>query len=175
MVDWLNKLSEYLYVDYYHVARANHGQIRPFGTKANQFQEEDMERIVVTYIHDMLGRNERINIPIFDKDSVEFKIFDYNVIGLHGHKTKNIKTVIKDKSNQHRKFYDYAYLGHLHHAETITVGEGETNNCEVLLVPSVMGADSYSDDLMTGSKAGARLDIFEKDKGRAIGYNILLN
>jgi len=175
MVDWLNKLSEYIYIDYYHVPQSNHSQIRPFGTKANQFPDEDMERIIIVYIHDMLKNNNRITVSTFDKDFIEFSIFNYNVIGVHGHKIKNIKNTIKDLSQQHRKFYDYCFMAHLHHSESLSISEGETNNCEVLLIPSVMGADEYSDTLMTGSKAGARLDIFEENKGRTITYNISLN
>ena len=175
MVEWLNKLSEYVYVDYYHVNQSNHSQIRPFGTMANQFQDEDMERIIITYIHDMLQNNNRINVHMFDKDFVEFNVFNFDIISQHGHKIKNIKNAIRDLSILHRKFYSYAYFAHLHHSESIVVAEGETNNCEVLLIPSVMGADDYSDDLLTGSKAGARLDIFTEKEGRKITYNIILN
>ena len=175
MVEWLNKLSEFIYIDYYHVSQSNHSQIRPFGTMANQFQEEDMERIIITYIHDMLKNNDRITVHMFDKDYIELNIFKYNVIGKHGHKVKNIRSTIKDLSMQHRKFYDFVYLAHLHHLESIAVAEGETNNCEVLLIPSVMGTDEYAEDLMTGSKAGARLDIFTENEGRRITYNIILN
>ena len=176
MAEWLNKLSQYIYVDYYHVSECNHSQIRPFGTKTTQFPKEDMEKIVITYIHDVLKSNERIKVHNeFDDDFIEFKIFNYNVIAKHGHTIKNFKNIIKDLSIQHRKFYDYCYLGHVHHSESITISEGVNNNCELLIIPSIMGSDSYSDKLMVGAKAGARLDIFINGEGHSITYNINLN
>ena len=175
MSEWLNTLSKYLYIDYYHVSECNHSQIRPLGTKANQFPKEDMEKIIMTYIHDVLKNNNRIKIHMFNDDFIEFKIFNYNVIAKQGHNIKNYKNIIKDLSMQHRKFYDYCYLGHVHHGESVTVSEGNNNNCEVLIIPSIMGSDEYSDRLMLGAKAGARLDIYTPQDGRIIGYNIKLN
>ena len=49
------------------------------------------------------------------------------------------------------------------------------NVVEMIKIPSIMGSDDYSDYLMTGSKAGAVINIFEEGKGRTTQYNIILN
>lgn len=75
----------------------------------------------------------------------------------------------------HREFIDYIYLAHYHHNMNLTVSEGINNNCEVIIIPSAMGSDEYSDSLMTGAKASALLDIYVKNQGRKLQYNIFLN
>jgi hypothetical protein len=74
-----------------------------------------------------------------------------------------------------RKFFDYLYISHFHHGSSLTVGETETNNVEVIQLDSIMGSDEYSDSLMTGAKAGANLSIYEEGKGRTISYSFILN
>jgi len=175
IVSWLNKLSEYVEITYYQAPYSNHSQIRPFGTKANEFANEDMEKIIFTYIHDVLIHNPRINVVECEDKYVMFKIFNYNVVASHGHGIKNINSFISDISNKYRIFFDYAFVAHKHEDGIITVGEGITNNCQIIRVPSIMGTDDYADDLFVGSKAGATLIEFTEKQGKRKTYDIILN
>ena len=173
---WLNELSKGVEnLDFHFVPSANHSEIRPFNTSRGQFPHEDLEKIIMHYTHDVLADNKKINIPLYDSGIIEFDIFDYNVMALHGHQIKGKKNIIKDYSLIKKKFYDYCLLGHYHHGNSLTVGENVDNNMEILQIPSVMGSDEYSDTLMTGSKAGAVLYVFEKGKGKTITYDLTLN
>ena len=177
MAEWLNTLSEYVYIDYIHVPTANHTEIRMFNQKARE-TDENLERVIVNYIHDLLRNNERIDVRITTEDNknyVDFDVLGYNFIALHGDGIKNIKNSIKDLSMLHRKFYDYVIMGHYHSGMETTVFEGETNNMEVLVTPSIVGSDTYSDSLMVGSKSSAKLYVFEEGKGHTQSYNIILN
>lgn len=177
MAEWLNTLSQYVYIDYIHVPTANHTEIRMFNQKARE-TDENLERVIVNYIHDLLRTNERVNVRITTEDNknyVDFNILEYNFIALHGDGIKNIKNSIKDLSMLHRKFYDYVIMGHYHSGMETTVFEGETNNMEVLVTPSIVGSDTYSDSLMVGSKSSAKLYVFEEGKGHTQSYNIILN
>lgn len=174
IVEWLNELSKYVEVTYHHVRSSNHTEIRPFNTKAGQFPMEDLERIIIMYIHDMLKDNPRVIIPEYKHDFVSFDVVGYKVMAKHGHKIKNIREAIKSLSMLHRTFIDYLLMAHYHHGEDITVHEGDTNNCKVIAVPSIMGSDSLSDTMMVGSKPGASLLVFEEGKGKTIGYDITL-
>lgn len=175
MVAWLNKLSEYVCITYYQAPFANHSQIRPFGTKANEFANEDMEKIIFAYIHDILESNERINVVECEDKHIIFKIFHYNIIACHGHDVKNPETFIKDISHKYRIFFDYAFFAHKHSGTLQTVGEGVSNNIDVIRVPSIMGSDDYADDLLVGSKAGATLIEFTEKQGKRKTYDIILN
>ncbi len=175
MASWLNELSRYVEIEYIHVPSANHTEIRPFNSKRGQFPEEDLEKVIMNYIHDSLLDNNRIEIPINKNGIVPFKIVGYDAIALHGHQLKNKQNAIKDLSFQYHKFFNYLYLGHFHHSDYMTTGATESANCEMIQVPSVMGSDTYSDSLGLAAKAGATFDIFEKGKGRTAQYNITLN
>lgn len=175
MAAWLNEMSKYVRVTYHHVPSSNHSQIRPFSSGRHDFPSEDMEKIIVHYIHDVLEDNDRVEVPIYKNDLIKFKIFDYNIGALHGHQLKNNKSAIKDLSLLHKTFFDYLFVSHFHHGNALTVGEGETNNIEIIQVPSVMGSDEFSDGLMIGAKASATFHVFEENKGRVAQYNILLN
>lgn len=175
IASWLNKLSEYVNITYYQTIYSNHSQIRPFGTKANDFVNEDMEKIIYAYVHDMLENNPRITVVDNKSKYIIFKIFKYNIIACHGHDIKNLDDFIKDASEKYRIFFDYAYFAHKHSLGMKAVGEGFTNNCEVINVPSIMGSDDYADSLFVGSKAGATLIEYTEQQGKRKIYDIILN
>jgi hypothetical protein len=99
----------------------------------------------------------------------------HEFVANHGHQVKNVNSFLKDMSNFRRKFYDFYISAHKHHGEETTLCEGYDNNCELLLIPSIMGSDEYSDSLLLGGKAGAKLFIFEKGKGKTVTFSIKLN
>jgi hypothetical protein len=175
IVAWLNKLSEYVEITYYQAPYANDSQIRPFGTKANEFANEDMEKIIFAYIYDILKDNPRINVVECEDKYIIFKIFNYNIIACHGHDIRDINGFLKDISSKYRIFFDYGFFAHRHSSNIKTVSEGLTNNCEVINIPSIMGTDDYADDLFVGSKAGATLIEFTEKQGKRKTYDIILN
>ena len=174
MAKFLNKISEDLEIEYHHVLTGNHSEVRAFGDKTFTF--ENMERVIIEYIRDVLENNKRITIPKYNGKFVDFKIFDYNIYAQHGQKVRNPKRVVADVSQQLRKFIDCAYFGHIHHEQTITTNEAPTHDCEVIYIPSIIGSDEYCDDnFFGGSKASAKLDIYEEGKCRKGSFKIILN
>ena len=174
MVKFLNRLSEELEITYHHVLEGNHSEIRSFGDRT--WTCENMERIIITYIKDMTENNPRIIVPEYNGQYCSYDILGYNIYARHGHRKINENKVIGDVTLKLKKFIDYVYFGHLHHSKRKTVSTGDTNNKEVIYLPSIMGEDEYSQDFMFGgSKACAVLDIFEENKGIKCTYNILVN
>jgi hypothetical protein len=175
LVSWLNALSEYVEIEYYQTQSSNHTQLRNFGSKSNEFADEDMERIIFAYVKDMLKDNKRIRIHEGKDKYLIFKIFHYNVVAYHGHNLKDPYSFLKNASDKYKLFFDYAFLAHRHHTAIKSVGEGKSNNCEVINIPSIMGCDEYADNLMTGSKSGAILIEFTEKQGKRKTYDIILN
>lgn len=170
----LNEISSVCEVEYYHTMASNHTQMRNLGTKANELRAEDVEFIIGNYIKDLLKDNYRVTVNLTDKEYQSFELVGQNIIALHGHQIKNIKKVINDLSQLHRKFYDIALLGHLHGGQSISVGEGN-GNTEVKIVPSIVGSDPYSDTLMVGSKSMSKLYKIERNYGITEEYTFVLN
>ena len=172
----MNKLSKYCEIEFIQVCFSNHDQLRFIGTKASEFANEDLGKILFAYLTDILSLNDRVKIlGDVDKDYVEFKIFDFECIALHGHQVNNIASISKDLTNRNRKFYDYVMLAHSHSAKELIAAEGEHHNIEVLVAPSFIGSCPYADKLMVGSKAGCKVFEFDSKYGHTASYNIILN
>lgn len=173
---FLNELSAYTRIRYIHVPSANHTQIRPLGSKANEIASEDMEKIIVNYIRDVLKENDRIDVAWqTDDDAVEFKIFDFNCVAIHGHQIKNVSNTVKDLSNLRRRFYDYVFCGHRHSANEIISAEGKYHNIELLTCPAFIGSDPHSDRCMVGAKPMVKLYEFDRKEGHVSSKNLILN
>ena len=176
IADFLNKLSQYCYIDFLQVLYSNHDQLRPLGTKASELGAEDMGKILFAYLQDVLADNPRVSI-VGDKEHeyLEFKIFDFNCIAMHGHQVKDVKNLYKDLANRHHKFYDYIFLGHTHSTKELVNAEGAHHECKTCVVGSFVGSCVYADSLFVGSKASVRIYEFDEVEGQVASYQIILN
>lgn len=176
LAQFLNELSAYTFIDFYAVSAANHSQTRPLGSKASELATEDVERIIINYISDMLLNNPRVWAHTdMSRDYVCFKIFDYNIIAMHGHQIKDKNNAIKDMSALCQKFYDYMFMGHYHSRQEICVGEKDGHNIEVLISPALIGSCQYSDKMMTGAKSAACIYEFDERHGHTGTKTFILN
>ena len=175
IIDWLGELSRFVEIDYYSVMSSNHSQIRPYSSKPSEFVSEDMERVILAMLSKAFEDNDRVNIHTTDQKYTRLQIFNYDIILLHGHETKDYGNLLQNLSWQHKWFFDYAITGHLHKGGVISAGESLNNNCEVIRCPSVMGSDEYSDSLFVGAKPGAILIKFTKEQGKRSVEDIILH
>ena len=177
VANFLNQLSAYCYIDYYHTPTSNHAQIRPLGTKASELGAEDMEYVIGHYIADMLKNNNRTTVHLNDgHDYIEIPIFGFNVVAEHGHAIKNLNTALRDRSMTYRKLIDYILVGHWHNGKVIPGNEHENHDTEVLMCPSFQGTDPYAyNKLGLSSKAACKLFVFDKKYGCIGSEKFILN
>lgn len=173
----LNELSAYTNITYYHTPSANHTQLRVLNAKASELADEDLEYLMGNYIKDLCANNERITVHLAKEgnDFIEIYIPGNEIIAMHGHQLKNIENAVKDISILHKKFYDTVILGHYHSGKEIPSHEGILGDAEVLISPSFVGSDPYSDKLYKGSKACVKVYGFDKLFGHTETYKIILN
>lgn len=173
----LRELSIYTKIEYYHAPSANHTQIRPLGTKASEIADEDLEFLIGNYIKDLCCGNERISVHLAEegKQYIEIPIMGNEIIAMHGHQLKNVENSIRDLSMLRRSFIDYLILGHFHSGKEIPSFEGCCNDTEILVSPSFVGSDPYSDSLMKGSKASVKIYGFSSVYGHTETYKFILN
>lgn len=177
IANFLNELSAYTQIEYYHVPSANHSQTRPLGTKANEIPGEDLEYVISNYIMDLVRNNERINVHLAGEgcEYVKVDIFGFNILAMHGHQIRNIENSIRDLSVLTQQPLDYLMLGHYHSGKEIPAYEGITNDCEILIASSFIGSDPYSDKLMKGCKASVKIYGFDEIYGHTESYKCILN
>ena len=172
---WLITLEEALDIQIRVCAvRGNHGEIRPLGSKAGQFPEENMERIVMHYLHARLH-----NVPnfiILDNDAPLVKsveVCGYHFVLTHGQQT-NIESMAKDYVNLYKKPVDAFIVGHWHKSQTFSSGILPEGNVLVECIPSFCGIDPYAQSKGYGAYAGATAILMEEGYGRKCVYPIVL-
>ena len=172
---FLNELSKYCYIEYYHCPTSNHSQTRPLGTKASEVASEDVEYIICNYIKDVLVNNDRITVNTnFGYEYIEIPIFDFKTIAMHGHTIKNIDNALKDLTYHKKTFYTTVFLAHFHAAKMGVVGEMSDTDCEVIVCPSFIGSCPYSDTLLKGAKPSCCIFGYDEQYGHTETYKIFL-
>lgn len=175
IANFLNELSKYCYIDYYHCPTSNHSQTRPLGTKASEIASEDVEYIICNYIKDVLINNERIKVNTnFGYEYIEIPVFDFKTIAMHGHTIKNIDNALKDLTYHKKTFYTTVFLAHYHAAKIGTVGEMLDTDCEVIVCPSFIGSCPYSNKLLKGAKPSCCIFGYDEQYGHTETYKIFL-
>lgn len=177
IANFINQISAYCVVDYYHAPSANHSQLRPLGSKDSEIADEDLEFIIGNYIRDLCVNNDRVHVHLA-KDGEQY--IDINVPGSvivagHGHTIKNISTALRDLSMLQQRDIDYLMLGHFHGSKQFSVNEAFCSDKEVIICPSFCGSDPYADSIFKGSKAAAKIFGFDKISGLVEEYKFVLN
>ncbi len=174
---FLNSVSKFVKVKYYHVPAANHTQLRFLGSKANEIADEDLEYLIGNYIKDLCADNKRICVNLADEGEqyIDIPIYGYDIGAMHGHQVKNPETLLKDFNAKRDLLYDYLVIGHYHNGRELSGSERSMNDSEVLVCPSFMGSDPYADRLMRGSKAAVKIFGFDELYGHTETYKIILN
>ena len=174
---FLNNISKYAHINYYHIISSNHSQMRYLGTKASELMGEDMEYIIGHYIKDSLVNNKNVDVFVDEEasDYKEFEIQNYKIIAMHGHQVKDINTVLNNISSKKNEMIDYVLLGHQHNHKVVTGNDGCTYDTEVLVSPSFVGSDPFADSIMKGSKAAVMIYGFHEYEGHNETYKFILN
>ena len=170
---FLNNLSQYVNVDYYHVPTANHTQTRPLGTKASEIPDEDLEYVIGHYIYDLLRMNERVRVNIVENGDqfIKIDIHDYDVYAMHGHQFKSgFNNALPNFESWLHGNVDYLILGHYHSGMEMVVGDRGTSNCEIIVAPGFVGSDPYSDSLFKGAKPACCIYGFDSVYGHTETY-----
>lgn len=175
IANFLNELSKYCYIEYYHTPTSNHSQVRPLGTKASEIASEDVEYIICNYIKDVLVNNDRITVNTnFGYEYIEIPIFNFKTIAMHGHTIKNIDNALKDLTYHKKTFYTTVFLAHYHASKMGVVGEMSDTDCEVIVCPSFIGSCPYSNSLLKGAKPSCCIFGYDEQYGHTETYKIFL-
>lgn len=177
MIEWLNKISKHIPLTYHHVISSNHTEVRFLNQPAGSFPDEDLEKVIIHMIAGSFRNNDRVTVPIYSTDYIYFTVNNKNIFACHGHQFRNKKKneVLKELSILHGIDIDILILGHDHHEEITTVGEKDSGNIKVVMLPAIMGSDTFSDKLLTGSKAGATFIEINNNKKGLTTTEVILN
>ena len=142
---------------YYHDVLDNHSRLEP--RKEDSLDLESLVRIIPWYLKERLKDNQDI---IFDKeclstDIATFKVFNFNVAALHGHKDKPSK-VVDNVTNMLGSKHDLILTAHRHH-----FAAEEEHNCIRVSNGCLLGVDDYAENLRLLSKPSQTFIISTPD------------
>lgn len=169
LANWLNELSKYVKIEFQMVLDSNHCQLRQLGQPKNTFKDDNLSKVIFTFLKIRLKDNNRIIIHENPTGYIYDDICGYKILGIHG-EIKDMSKGIREFSSMYNVNLNYLIGGHIHHSK----GEEVGFDTEVINIPSIIGIDDYSVSLRKCSNAGAKLLCFEKNRGKTIEYNIKL-
>lgn len=170
---WIDAMSVFAEVDVY-CSTGNHSEIRPLRSKNREFEEENLEKIILWYLDARLRNNENVFVDSKCRRYVLVEIEGYNFLLLHGDEEKNIDQIAKEAINTYSEQIDFFVCGHKHKEQEYPMGMTDSGNSIVIRVPSICGVDKYAQSKGYGGKPGAIAMVIEKDYGRRCVYPIQL-
>lgn len=176
LIGFLEVLVEltHVHINLFDVVYSNHSMPRFL---QNYDIREDLGYTINRYIRTGLRNNENIDIysPLDGDICLDFNIWDFNIIGFHGHTEKNQNEAIKNFTVERRKLYDYAVNGHLHSNQKTSIALDGLHDIENIQFPSFCGDDPYANSIHKISKGSCMICGFDKDFGYIESYKIILN
>lgn len=176
LIGFLEVLIEktHIHINLFDVVYGNHSMPRFL---QNYDMREDLGYTINRYIRTGLRNNKNIDIysPLDGDMYLDFNIWDFNVIGFHGHTEKNQSEAIKNFTIQRRKLYDYSVCGHLHSNQKTAISLDGLHDVENIQFPSFCGDDPYANSIHKISKGSCMICGFDKDFGFIESHKIILN
>lgn len=167
IAEFMTELSKDVLVNYYSV-EDNHSRVEP--NKKDSLSTESFSRIIDWYLKERLINNK--NIKFFENylgdDIASFKVYDYQVVAVHG--DRDPQKGIVDKLNSYLQTHvDLIISAHMHHFSA-----DENNFTEFYCNGSLIGQDQFAADLRLLSKPSQLMFICTPENVSSVLYKIKL-
>ena len=149
----------------------NHDNVRSL-TSRPMFEGENLTKIVVEFIKLRLQDLDWITVDDYQDVAIK-NIQGVNVMFQHG-EDKDLKTTMDYFSNLYNIDVDEIVAGHLHRAESKTVGITELGDRQLTRVGSIVGTDSYAKQIRASARPSCYIALYEEDNGKTWSRNYYL-
>lgn len=149
----------------------NHDTVRSL-TSRPMFEGENLTKIVVEFIKLRLQDLDWITVDDYQDVAIK-NIQGVNVMFQHG-EDKDLKTTMDYFSNLYNIDVDEIVAGHLHCAESKTVGITELGDRQLTRVGSIVGTDSYAKQIRASARPSCYIALYEEDNGKTWSRNYYL-
>lgn len=170
MSEWLNKLSEYVTIDYRSVT-GNHSEQRPLHSGRSEFREENVEVLSTWYIKSRLANNPNVVVHEI-KPTIYFDVLDTKILAVHGQEEKNLMKSLQEYQDIYNVKVHIMKSGHLHHFHGKTVNADGIRNVEFVQSPSIASFNDYALSKKKTSVPGSLITLIRKDYGKVCTYDI---
>lgn len=169
---WIAELSRYAnYVKVYSVT-GNHSEIRPLKSKHREFEDENLERIILWYMEARLKDISNIRVHADCKRMKKVDVLGKAFLLLHGDGDQKIENISRDAVNLYGEHIDYFICGHLHRDETRLNGVTSSGNSMIIRTPSLCGMNEYAQQKGFGGRAGAVAMVVSTQENECCMYHL---
>ena len=159
----VNKIRYYSVTD-------NHSRTNK--NKKDHIEAENFNRIVQWYLKERFKDHSSVEIKdtyIGSHQELEIgkaELFDSVILFSHGHHD-NPRSIVQDLTLMVKDFPTAVFMGHLHKNF-----HDEIHSVDLIMSPSLIGANEYAKSIRRTSKPSQKISIFENYDGKAILSNV---
>lgn len=170
IAEWLNKLSEYVTVDYRSVT-GNHSETRALNSGRSEFREENVEILSTWYIKSRLANNP--NVIVHDiAPTIYFDVLGTKILCVHGQEEKQLQKSLQDYQDIYNVKVHIMKTGHLHHHHSKTIMADGIRNVEFVQSPAIASFNDYALSKKKTSVAGSLITLIAKGYGKVCTYDV---
>lgn len=173
--DWIFELARNTGKVSISAVTGNHSEIRPLKSKHREFEDENLERIILWYIHERLRDVDNISVDAECKRLKRVDVLGKSFLLLHGDGDQSIENITRDAVNLYGQHIDYFMCGHLHREESRLNGVTNSGNSRIVRTPSICGMDKYAQSKGYGGRPGAVAMVVSTQINKNCIYNLILN
>lgn len=156
-----------------HAVSGNHSEVRPLKAKSREFEEENLEKIIMWYLESRISSDGIYIDPACNRLNY-LNIEGYSFLLLHGDEERSIPDIARNAVNLYGEPIDFFVCAHKHRDQEWPSGATPDGNSVVIRVPSICGPDRYAQSKGYGGAAGAVAVLMERSYGRRCVYPIKL-
>lgn len=173
MARWVSVLALHADVEVYGVD-GNHSEIRPLGSRKGEFENENLEKIILWHMAERLRNVETVKVDEWAGKRKLVKVRGYAILLSHDTDTRTLEEAAKQAMLLYNERIDFMICGHKHRERELVSGYTDSGNSVILRVPSICGMDDYAQRLGYGGQPGALAMVIERGYGRRCSYPIIL-
>ena len=173
MARWISALALHADVEVFGVD-GNHTEIRPLGSRKGEFENENLEKIILWHIAERLRSVPSVTVDETAEKRKLIKVLGQSILLSHDTDTASLENVAKQSMLLYNERIDFMICGHKHRERELVAGYTASGNSVILRVPSLCGMDDYAQRLGYGGHPGALAMVIERDYGRRCMYPISL-
>lgn len=173
MAQWVCALATFADVEVYGVD-GNHSEIRPLGSKRGEFDNENLEKIILWHMAERLSRIDAVRVDDVVERRKLVHVQGYAILLSHDTDTPSLENAAKQAMLLYNEKIDFMICGHKHRERELVSGYTASGNSLILRIPSLCGMDDYAQKLGYGGQPGALAMVLERGYGRRCVYPIML-
>lgn len=173
MARWVSALALHADIEVYGVD-GNHSEIRPLGSKKGEFENENLEKIILWHMAERLRGIQTVQVDEQVERRKLVHVQGFAILLSHDTDTPSLENAAKQAMLLYNERIDFMVCGHKHRERELISGYTASGNSLILRIPSICGMDDYAQRLGYGGQPGATAMVLERGYGRRCVYPILL-